>query len=118
MKLLNLHQVFFNFVSGGAGVGKSMLISAITQTVMRNSSKIPGQNPSRIVVLLVAPTGVAAFNISGFTLHQAFFLPFSQFDGCLPQFSESNRNKLASEMTDLKLIIIDEISMTSMQQLF
>lgn len=62
--------------------------------------------------------GVAAYNISGYTLHQAFGLPFSQFDGIMPRLTEINRNRLACEFQDLNLIIIDEISMTSREQLF
>jgi len=109
---------FFHFVTGGAGVGKSMLISAITQSIMREAAKNPGKNPTRITVILCAPTGIAAFNIDGVTIHQAFFLPFSQFNGVMPRLSEDTRNRLACEMQDVKLIIIDEISMTSMEQLF
>jgi len=35
-------------------------------------NSIPGENPDDIKVLKVAPTGKAAFNISGNTLHSAF----------------------------------------------
>ncbi|XP_021964938.1 uncharacterized protein LOC110860191 [Folsomia candida] len=109
---------FYEFVSGGAGVGKSMLINAITQTIMRDAVKVVGEDPSRLKVLLCASTGMAAFNISGVTLHQAFGLPFNQFDGTMPRLTESTRNKYASEFRDLDLIIIDEISMTSREHLF
>lgn len=47
----------YEFVAGGAGVGKSMLIKAITQSIIRISVKEVGKDPSRIRVLLCAPTG-------------------------------------------------------------
>ena len=34
--------------------------------------------PDDVIVLLTAPTGVAAFNINGMTLHSAFLLGGSQ----------------------------------------
>lgn len=112
------HQAVFEFVSGGAGVIKSMLITAVCQTLMRNAVQVPGKDPTRIKVLLCASTGVAAFNIGGCTLHQAFGLPFNQYKGSLPRLNESTRNKFASQFSDPDLIIIDEISMMSMEQLF
>src|SRR5689334_5610533 len=109
---------FYEFVAGGAEVGKSVLITAVTQSIMRKALAIPGQDPSRMKVLLCASTGVAAFNIGGYNLYQALGLPFNQFNGPMPKLNEDNRNRLASQYKDLDLIIIDEISMTSMEQLF
>lgn len=106
------------FVSGGAGVGKSMLITAISQTIMLNAMQVAGKDPSRLKVLLCASTGVAAYNIQGYTNHQAFGLPFNQFNGAMPRLSESTRNRLAKEFQDVDLIIMDEVSMTSMEHLF
>jgi len=36
----------------------------------------------------------------------------------MPRLSEDTRNRFACEMQDVKLIIIDEIDMTGMEQLF
>jgi len=85
---------------------------------MREALKVPGGDPSRIKVVLSGPTGVSAVNIDGNTLHLIFGLPFNQFNGAMPRLSESNRNRLAHEIADVDLIIIDEISMASMDQLF
>ena len=61
---------------------------------------------------------MAAFNISGCTLHQAFSLPFNQFNGSMPRLKDGKSNTLSSDYKDIKLIIIDEVSMMSMEQLF
>lgn len=54
------------FLSGGAGTGKSYLIRSFFKAVT---------NKKRKKVLLCAPTGVAAVNIGGVTLHSAFHIP-------------------------------------------
>ena len=62
--------------------------------------------------------GVAAFNISGCTLHQAFSLPFNQFNGNMPRLKEGKSNTLMVDYNDVQLVIIDEVSMMSLEQLF
>ena len=59
----------FHFVNGGAGVGKSTLIKAVYQSVLRYHNSLPGSNPEAIRVALCAPTGKAAALIDGMTLH-------------------------------------------------
>lgn len=66
-------KTFHHIVSGGAGVGKSKLISAIFQNVERILPSEPGPIVENRV-LLVAPTGKAAHNIDGMTAHQVFHL--------------------------------------------
>ena len=59
------------FLSGPGGVGKSHVIKLIqsdTIKLLRLSGQI---EPGQVTVLLTAPTGVAAFNIGGMTLHSA-----------------------------------------------
>ena len=59
------------FITGGAGAGtgKSHLISVIKEHIERCHTG------SQNACMLVAPTGVAAFNIGGLTIHYAFWLP-------------------------------------------
>ena len=57
------------FITGGAGTGRSHLISVIKEHIERSHTG------SQNVCMLVAPTGVAAFNIGGLTIHYAFWLP-------------------------------------------
>ena len=101
---------FYLFLTGGAGVGKSHVVKAIVQTVNRIFALNRQANVNH--VLVCAPTGAAAYNISGYTCHAAFLLPLhtKKNDDYLPLSSE----KLAimkETFADIKLIIIDEISM-------
>ena len=64
------------FVTDLAGTGKSLLIKAITQAticIVNKSVTVMDTNSAKI--LLTAPTGKAAYNIGGTTLHSAFVLP-------------------------------------------
>ncbi len=61
------------FLSGPGGVGKTHVISLIhhdTVKLLRLSRQF---EPDDILVLLTAPTGIAAMNISGMTIHSAFW---------------------------------------------
>ena len=69
-----------------------------------------GYNPDDVRVLLTAPTGTAAHNISGTTLHSAFLLPLGQTRSYI-KLSDDKRNTLRSKVGNLDLLIIDEISM-------
>lgn len=64
---------FHIFLTGGAGVGKSHLVRAIVQTInhfFQRNNQVQDMH-----VMVCAPTGAAAYNISGYTLHAAFLLP-------------------------------------------
>ena len=57
------------FVTGGAGTGKSFLLRLLREHLLRqNMHMYPN-------VLVAAPTGVAAYNINGHTLHTLLQLP-------------------------------------------
>ncbi|XP_050294306.1 uncharacterized protein LOC126734651 [Anthonomus grandis grandis] len=49
-------EVLYCTLSGPAGTGKSHLITAITQSLLRHFNSIPGNNPESLKVLLCAPT--------------------------------------------------------------
>ena len=95
------------FLTGKAGTGKTTFLHQLK----RNS-------PKRMVV--VAPTGVAAINAGGVTIHSFFQLPFgpflpaensgSQNPGSSDNFQKFNREKVAI-LKSLDLLVIDEISM-------
>lgn len=83
------------FVTGRAGTGKSTLL-----TYFRNNTK------KRVVVL--APTGVAALNVKGQTIHSFFkFKP----DITLANVKKVNRWGGGSLYKKIDTIVIDEISM-------
>ena len=87
------------FLTGKAGTGKTTFL----KTVVEHSSK-------RNVV--VAPTGVAAINAGGMTIHSFFQLPFSPF---VPGAKIESKFDFGKEkrkiISSLDLLIIDEISM-------
>jgi len=66
------------YLGGGAGVGKSTTIRAIVQALTRYYLTQAGNRPDLLRVLLCAPTGIAAYNIEGKTIHSTFVLPFNQ----------------------------------------
>ena len=107
MKQLHMYL----YIGGGAGVGKSTVIRVLYEGLVRYMNSLPGTKPDAIKVLLTAPTGKAAFNIHGMTLHSAFALPVTEFNGEMPNLSSDVCNTLRSKLSSLKVIIIDEISM-------
>jgi hypothetical protein len=111
-------EPFYHFLSGGAGVGKSHAIKAIVQSVLRHHAKQPGKDPSKIAVLVAAPTGMAAFNVGGMTIHGAFRLPPTQNNEPVTSLNDSIRNSLFAMLEEMELIIIDEVSMMLVKQLF
>ena len=111
-----LHSVKTNddpvrlFLSGGAGVGKSTVTSALYEALTRYLNSIPGENPDEAKVLKVAATGKAAFNTNGNTLHSAFKIPANR--GFQYYTLETDRlNTIRAQLRKLKVIFIDEISM-------
>ncbi|XP_061388948.1 uncharacterized protein LOC133324078, partial [Musca vetustissima] len=110
-------KTFYEYVGGGAGVGKSRLIKAIYQSITHRLNNIPGSNPDLPKVLLTAPTGKAAFGIGGSTLHALFSLPINQFSGELRPLSSDSVNSILAKLINVNVIIIDEISMVGSRML-
>ncbi|POY39892.1 helicase [Flavobacterium alvei] len=102
------------FLTGKAGTGKTTLLREIIQTTHKNT-------------VVVAPTGIAALNAGGVTIHSMFQLPFGGFipDNSSPHFSESTKFETKatlrrhfrmsglkkSVIQNMELLIIDEVSM-------
>ena len=98
------------FFSGGAGVGKSTVTNALYQALDRYLNTIPRENPDNIKVLKAAPTGKAAFNIKGNTLHSAFKIPVNRgFSYCA--LHRDRLNTIRTQLRKLQVVFIDEISM-------
>ncbi|CFX07621.1 AAA ATPase [Candidatus Filomicrobium marinum] len=81
------------FVTGRAGTGKSTLLQSLRDMV-----------EGEMVVL--APTGLAAVNVGGQTIHSFFGLPPR-----LIRTEDIRRSRNGRVMRRLKLVIIDEVSM-------
>lgn len=81
------------FITGRAGTGKSTLLSILKRTTKKNA-------------VVLAPTGVAALNVGGQTIHSFFKFPPKMIDP-----TEIYKRKNHRFYKKVKLLIIDEISM-------
>ncbi len=90
------------FLTGKAGTGKTTFLKNFRKTC-----------PKRMVV--TAPTGVAAINAGGVTLHSFFQMPFGPFVPGSEAYSQSSQRRFNKEkiniIKSLDLLVIDEISM-------
>lgn len=83
------------FITGKAGTGKTTFIKGIQKLIKKN-------------FLVLAPTGIAAMNVKGLTLHSFFGLPFTAMGPKdWPKVNDDHRDLL----TKVDSIIIDEASM-------
>ena len=91
------------FLTGKAGTGKTTFLHNLKNTLFKR-------------MIVVAPTGVAAINAGGVTIHSFFQMPFGPI---LPGRLESSENKFVQKFNkkkiniirSLDLLVIDEISM-------
>ena len=91
------------FLSGGAGVGKSSVTNALYEALVRYLNSIVGNNPDDIKVVKTAPTGKAAFNIKGNTLHSAFTIPANRgFEYCV--LDSDRLNTIRTQLKKLNII--------------
>lgn len=81
------------FITGRAGTGKSTLLNVLKKTTRKNA-------------VVLAPTGIAALNVGGQTIHSFFKFPPKLID---PADLTKRRNHRFYKK--LQLLIIDEISM-------
>ena len=102
-------EPLYAFLTGGAGVGKSVVVKALFQGLHRYLCSKEGEDPDDIRILLCAPTGKAAYNINGLTLHNAFHVQPNK--GPNQTISFDVLNTLRMKYRNLTVIIIDEISM-------
>lgn len=102
------------FLTGKAGTGKTTLLKEIVETTHKKT-------------IIAAPTGIAAINAGGITLHSLFHLPFGAF---FPS-NQINADEIYIQLTtpkklirdlkmnsskrtllrEMELLIIDEVSM-------
>ena len=103
------------FLTGKAGTGKTTLLKKILETTHKNT-------------VVVAPTGIAALNAGGVTIHSMFQLPFGGFiPDAIFENDFSNNLKFENKNTlrrhfrmsgvkkaviqNMELLVIDEVSM-------
>lgn len=100
-------QPFHIYLSGPGGVGKSHVIKMIRRDIIYFFQQTLTVQPDQPIVLLTAPTGLAAFNIGGITMHSAFMLKTSSRTST----DWENKSIMQNKLSKLELCIIDEISM-------
>src|SRR5690606_20786439 len=101
------------FLTGKAGTGKTTFLKYIRQHSYKKMA-------------VAAPTGVAAMNAGGTTLHALFWLPFGMYiENYEPAWNDDNhiynRSRLFSKikltkqrralLREIELLVIDEVSM-------
>jgi uncharacterized protein YpbB len=102
------------FLTGKAGTGKTTLLREIIQTTHKSC-------------VVVAPTGIAALNAGGVTIHSMFQLPFGGFipDNSSPHFVGNTKFETKATLRkqfrmsglkktvirNMELLVIDEVSM-------
>ena len=94
------------FVSGVGGTGKSFLIEALVNSIWPLDT---------LVCAIAAPTGLAAFNVGGTTIHRLFQLPIEHTAKTASYWSlpKTSQKVMKTTLYNVKLFIIDEISMVS-----
>ena len=98
-----LHTNRSVFLTGKAGTGKTTFLHNLKKSTQKQ-------------IAIVAPTGVAAINAGGTTMHSFFQLPFNPFTPTIEgrknliekMKMQGNRRKVLQE---LEILVIDEISM-------
>ena len=85
---------FYCFLSGGAGVGKSHLTKALYQAALKYYNTRAGHDFHQIKVMLLGPTGKAAYTIKGNTVHSALATPAFQSLTNYKQLDSSRLNTL------------------------
>ncbi len=96
------------FLTGAAGVGKSTIVSNIIRMLREDG----------LSVAATATTGVASLNIDGITIHKFLGINIQKSIDCIPLLKSkpliwSSKSRVIAS-TDI--IIVDEISMISMEQ--
>jgi ATP-dependent exoDNAse (exonuclease V) alpha subunit len=84
------------FVTGRAGTGKSTLLNHLSW----NTSK---------QIVIAAPTGVAALNVGGQTIHSLFRLPI----GVIADHPIDQNDQLRKLLNTIDTVVIDEVSMVN-----
>ena len=109
MRKGEIHPGFQWYLSGPGGVGKSFVIQLIRHDVIYFLQQTLWVQPDEPLGLLTAPTGLAAFNINGITLHCAFMLHRDNYS--TDKNAWEKKINMQIKLQHLALCVIDEISM-------
>ena len=108
-KVIKKVKSFHIFITGGAGVGKSHLV----KTIFLSLNKVLGYNcgdADKPRILLPASTGVAVININETTIQSSLGI---NVRSKLYSLNDQQHAALRNKLSEVRLIVIDEISMVS-----
>ena len=92
-------------------MGKSHLTKALYPAALKYYNTRAGDDFHQVKVLLLAPTGKAAYNIKGNTIHSALAIPACQSLRNYKPLDSSRLNTIRCKLGGLKLVFLEEISM-------
>lgn len=94
-----LHNSGHMFITGKAGTGKTTFLKTLVNALQEANKNF----------VITAPTGIAAVNAEGVTLHSFFTIPFGIL--CDEPFKPNLRKNRKEILQALNVLIIDEVSM-------
>ena len=100
------------FLSSPGGKGKSHVVCLIQRDTCHFFKHTVKPDDDQPIVLKTAPTGSAAFQIGGSTIHSAFLL----YDNLKSKPSWEKRCKMQWKLEHMMLSVTDEISMVAFKQ--
>ena len=100
------------FLSGPSGTGKSHVVHLIQRDMFHFFKHKLNTDDDQPIVLITAPTGSAAFQIGGSTIHSAFLLN----DNYKSKPSWEKISKMQLKLEHMMLSITNEISMVGFKQ--
>ena len=95
-------------IIGAAGTGKSVIINTLVAVLRRMFQ-------DNDVVHVAAPTGTAAFNVNGETMHRLFSILVDSSDANGKEMTEKTRKMLMQKFKNTVAILLDERSMVSLR---
>ena len=107
--MVKIVKLFHIFITGGAWVGNYHLI----KTFFLSLNKVlgyKGGDAGKPRILLLAPTGVPTININGTTTHSGLGI---NVGSKLYPLNDQQYAALRNKLSEVRLIIIDQISMVS-----
>ena len=100
------------FLSGPGGTGKSHVVHLIQRDMSHFFKHTVKPDDDQPIILITTPTGSAAFQIGGSTIHSTFLL----HENYKSKPSLEKRKKMQLKLEHMMLSITDEISMVSFKQ--
>ena len=100
------------FLSGPGGTGKSHVVGLIQRNMSHFFKHTVKPDDDQTIFLITAPTGSAAFQIGGSTIHSTFLL----HDNFKFNHSQEKRIQMQLKLEHMMLSITDEISIVGFKQ--